>query len=153
MNNLRARGWAACLLSALLLAGARGGLGGDMSESSAGGAPAARRPVQAGVWGGEHVGMEVAGGGATAEFDCGRAVISRPLRLDRRGRFDVAGTYYEERGGPVRQGARDAGRPARFAGRVRGGEMRLTVTLADEKELIGHFVLVRGREPSLVKCR
>lgn len=153
MNKLRARAFAACVLSASLLAGARGVAGGDMRESSAGGVPAAGGTVQAGAWGGEHAGLEVTGGGATAEFDCGRAVISRPLRLDRRGRFGVAGTYYEERGGPVRHGARDAGRPAHFAGRVRGGEMRLTVTLTDEKELIGRFVLVRGREPSLVKCR
>lgn len=153
VNKLRMRAFAACAFSALLLlAGARAGAGGDMNER-AGREPIAGRAVQAGAWGGEHVSLQVTGGGAAAEFDCGRAVISQPLKLDRRGRFDVAGTYYEERGGPVRQGARDAGRPARFAGRVRGGEMRLTVTLTDEKELIGRFVLARGREPSLVKCR
>jgi hypothetical protein len=152
MNNLRTRAFAACVFSALLLAGARAGVGGDMSEP-AGGEPGAGRAVQTGAWGGEHISLEVTGGGANVEFDCGRAVITHTLKLDRRGRFDVAGTYYEERGGPARQGARDAGRPARFAGRVRGNEMSLTVTLTDEKELIGRFVLGRGREPSLVKCR
>ena len=153
MNNLRTRVFAACVSSALLLAGARAGFGGDMIESSAGGKPAAQRAVRAGAWGGGHISLEVTDGGATAEFDCGRAAITRPLKLDRRSRFDVNGTYYEERGGPVRQGAPAAGHPARFAGRVRGDEMRLTVTLTEEKELIGDFVLVRGREPSLVKCR
>lgn len=118
-----------------------------------GGGFAAQRAVRTGAWGGERIGLQVTGRGAAVEFDCGRAVISRPLTLDRRGRFDATGTYYEERGGPVRQGGQAAGHPARFAGRVRGREMRLAVTLTDDEELIGNFVLVRGREPSLVKCR
>jgi hypothetical protein len=152
VNNLLTKAFAACVLSALLLAGARAGVGGFMNET-AGGKVAAGRAVRTGAWGGEHISLEVTDGGATAEFDCGRAVIPHALKLDRRGRFDVGGTYHEERGGPVRQGAQDAAHPARFAGRVRGGEMRLTVTLTDEKEIIGSFTLVHGREPSLVKCR
>lgn len=152
MNNLWVRLSAACALYALLAAGVQAGFGGEMSET-AGSEPAGGRTVQAGAWGGEHISLQVTDRGAEAEFDCGRAVIPRPLRLDRRGRFDVEGTYYEERGGPVRQGERAAGHGARFSGRVGGGEMRLTVTLTDEKELIGDFVLARGREPSLVKCR
>lgn len=152
MNDLRGRLIAACVFSALLSAGARAGFGGDMSERADGG-PDAGRAVQTGEWGGEHISLRVTGAGATVEFDCGRALITRRLRLDRRGRFDAAGVYYEERGGPVRQGEQTPGREARFDGRVSGQEMRLTVTLIEGKELIGNFVLVRGREPTLVKCR
>jgi hypothetical protein len=97
--------------------------------------------------------MSVAESSASVEFDCAHATIPRRITLDRRGRFDVAGTYAEEHGGPARMGEPDGGYAARFTGRVDGGTMKLTVSRRDTKRIIGTFTLAHGREPSLVKCR
>ena len=113
----------------------------------------ATKGVPAGTWGGEHAEMKVSERSATIEFDCAHASIPRRVFLDRRGRFDAIGTYVEEHGGPVREGAQTAGYTARFAGRITGGTMRLTVRRADTGKVIGTFTLARGRESSLVKCR
>ncbi|MFN2481444.1 MAG: hypothetical protein ABR554_08250 [Pyrinomonadaceae bacterium] len=109
--------------------------------------------VPTGTWGGEHVEMNVAHDSATLEFDCAHATIPRRIVLDRRGRFDVAGTYFEEHGGPVRMGEQPGGYAARFTGRVAGETMKLTVARGSTRKIMGTFTLARGREPSIVKCR
>jgi hypothetical protein len=116
-------------------------------------ATAGERRVPPGRWGGEHIALEVlAGGGAALEYDCAQGGIEGPLALDRQGRFEAAGWHAAERGGPVRQGEELPRRPARYAGRVEGGEMTLTVVLTDTDEEIGSFTLVRGGEARLTKC-
>jgi hypothetical protein len=108
--------------------------------------------VAAGMWGGEHVRLEVSGDGAEVEFDCAHGRIKGRLRPGADGRFDAAGTFVAERGGPVREGAREEGRPARYSGRVRGKTMTLSVRLTDSDEDLGTFTLTHGREAELVKC-
>jgi hypothetical protein len=109
--------------------------------------------VPTGTWGGEHIGVKVSERSAEVEFDCAHATIPRRIVPDRRGLFDVGATYVEEHGGPVREGAQAGGYAVRFAGRITGQTMRLTVRRADTREIIGTFTLTRGREPWLVKCR
>jgi hypothetical protein len=109
--------------------------------------------VPTGTWGGEHVSLQVTERGAAVEFDCAHATIERRIILDRRGRFDIAGTHVEERGGPVRENENPDSYPVRFTGQVSGKKMRLTVRRTDTRELIGTFTLVRGQEPFLVKCK
>jgi hypothetical protein len=128
---------------------ARGGAMRDVLTDDAHGS----KRVPTGMWGGKHVGMTVAESSATVEFDCAHATIPRRIVLDRHGRFDVAGTYAEEHGGPVRPGEQSGGHAARFTGRVTGKTMRLTVARADTKKIVGTFTLAHGREASLVKCR
>jgi hypothetical protein len=111
------------------------------------------RAVSAGVWGGEHLRVEVTSTGATLEYDCATGAISQRLRLDKRGRFIAKGTHAAERGGPTRIDATAAPARARYAGVVKGDTMTLTVTLDDGKEPIGVFTLTRGTEPLLMKCR
>ena len=134
---------------------AEGGRRAAMSQK--GGTRARRgRAVDAltpGVWGGEHIRFEVTGRGARIEYDCAHGTVEGRIVVDGRGRFGVEGTHYEERGGPVRAGEGSAGYRVRLSGRVGGSLMRLTVTRADNRELIGTFSLARGREPELVKCR
>ena len=114
-----------------------------------------------GLWGGQHIALHVTDAGARVEYDCGRGTIDSPIRPDGAGRFDLRGTHIEERGGPVRapdireengEGPVAAGRPARYKGRVREGQMTLTVTLADTGEDLGTFSLAHGREPEIVRC-
>ena len=90
---------------------------------------------------------------ATIEFDCAHGQIDGPLVTDRRGRFDLKGTYAREHGGPVRDNEQSAGQPVRYSGWTDGKKMTLTVTLAGQKEMIGTFNLTRGGEGRIFKCR
>src|SRR5687768_2198894 len=106
------------LLCLVLLAGCGSAAGGE------------ERALPPGTWGGDHILLDVAVGGATVELDCAHGAVEEAIRLDSEGRFDVAGTYVQERGGPVREGGEDA-RPARYAGRVEGKTMTLTIAVGD----------------------
>jgi len=110
-----------------------------------------RLPV--GLWGGEHISVQVTEQGATIEYDCAHATINQRITLDRRGRFDVSGMQVQEHGGPVRQNEQSTGYPARFAGQVNGKTMKLSVRNSATKELVGTFTLVYGSEPKIRKCR
>jgi hypothetical protein len=109
--------------------------------------------LAAGLWGGEHIGMQVSELRTTIEYDCAHGMIEQKIVLDRRGRFDVPGTQVAEHGGPVRQNEQLAGDPVRFSGQVKGKTMELTVRNSVTKTLIGKFTLVYGVEPKLRKCR
>jgi hypothetical protein len=111
------------------------------------------QPLSEGLWGGEHIRMEVTAAETKIEFDCAHATIASKALIDSRGRFVAKGTYFEERGGPVRQAQEGHGYPAQFRGTVKAKRMTLTVTRTDTNELIGTFSLTHGREPELVKCR
>jgi len=106
-----------------------------------------------GLWGGEHISMEVTERGAKVEYDCAHATINQRIALDRRGRFDVSGTQVQEHGGPVRQNEQATGYPVRFAGQVNGKTMKLSVRNSATKELVGIFTLVYGSDPKIRKCR
>ncbi len=108
--------------------------------------------VQTGLWGGEHIRMQVSDEGARIEYDCAHGTISEPLVTDSGGRFDVKGSHTKERGGPVREGEHSDGQPARYSGRIDGQAMTLTVTLAERKETVGTFNLTYGKSPRIVKC-
>jgi hypothetical protein len=143
--------FAALLLSSVL---AQGGscLGGGAATRK-GGSAGMNETLASGVWGGAHVRMEVGGGGVNLEFDCAAGNVGRPVALDGEGRFDVKGTYSMQHPGPVLRDEGANSRPARYAGRVRGDALTLTVTLADPEEDAGTFTLTRGDEGRLTKCR
>jgi hypothetical protein len=105
-----------------------------------------------GVWGGEHIRLDVTEAGATVEYDCAHATISRKIALDRNGRFVVMGSYFAEHGGPVREGE-PTGEPVQFTGKVSGRKLQLSVKRRDSRKLIGVFTLFFGQESLLVKCR
>jgi hypothetical protein len=106
----------------------------------------------AGTWGGEHVTLEVTADGGRVEYDCAHGGFDEPLALDQSKRFDVPGTHTPEHGGPVREGEMSESRPARYAGRVDGGRMTLTVTLTDSGEILGTFALAQGVAGRVTKC-
>ena len=108
--------------------------------------------VAAGTWGGDHVALEVTADGGQIEYACAHGDLAEPLRLDRDGRFDVTGTHTPEHGGPVREDEKLVSRPARYAGRVDGRRMTLTVMLTDTDEILGTFVLTHGIPGRLMKC-
>ena len=106
-----------------------------------------------GVWGGTHIRFEVTETGASVEYDCAHGTVEGKIVVDSQGRFNVYGLHYEEHGGPVRPGDDASGYRVRLSGRVGGSLMKLTVTRAGTRKIIGTYSLARDREPFLVKCR
>ena len=124
------------------------------SSKSRGTAPAsdrARSAVPAGVWGGEHINLEITERGALVEYNCARGEIPEPLRLDAEGRFQARGITSRTRGRSAT--AKLPRRPASYCGSIRGRTMKLTVTLTEASERIGTFTLAQGGEGDLVKSR
>ena len=112
-----------------------------------------RGRLSAGTWGGPHIRLDVAeDGSAAVELDCAHGSTTEPIVADREGAFRAAGTYVQERPGPVREGQEDAGRPAVYAGKVQGGTMTLTIILTGSGEELGPFELTHGKMPRLTKC-
>jgi hypothetical protein len=103
-----------------------------------------------GRWGGVHVALTLTDSGGTIEYDCAHGGLGTPVRLDRAGRFDVAGVHVREHGGPVRVGEVPDSLPARYAGDVTGDRMTLRVFVGTDT--LGRFELRRGAEPQLFKC-
>lgn len=120
----------------------------------------ATAPEVVGVWGGVHVRLEVTNSpagaspspGGTLEFDCAHGGLTESLLTDKSGRFDVAGYYVQEHGGPVRVDEVPNARPARYFGEINGSRMTLTVTRTDTTWSAGPFTLDRGRGGSVFKC-
>jgi hypothetical protein len=109
--------------------------------------------VTQGVWGGDHIRLEVGDTSSTIEYDCANGTISGALKLDNHGRFRARGTHVREHGGPMRNDETPVNHPADYSGNVNGNQMTLTVSLTDSSERVGTFTLVRGIEGNLVKCR
>jgi hypothetical protein len=104
-----------------------------------------------GVWGGEHIRFEATESGARIDLDCAHAAVEGKIYVDGAGRFGVAGTYYREHGGPVREEEEARGERVRLDGSVGGSLMKLTVTRGGTR--VGTYTLTRDREARVVKCR
>ena len=109
--------------------------------------------VQPGTWAGEHIVMDVTSNGATVEFDCAHGTLDAPLALDSSERFDVAGSFTPEGGGPTREDQSSRGMPARYTGSLKDSTLTVTVVLTERKETVGVFTLRHGARPRLFKCK
>ena len=96
--------------------------------------------------------MAVGASDISVEFDCAHGSIAQAVGLDVDNRFDVAGVYVREHGGPVREGEPPDSHPARYSGTVNGDLMQITVTTTDDNRAVGSFVLAFGRAGRIVKC-
>src|ERR1700730_7824903 len=109
--------------------------------------PAKPRRVQrvaSGLWGGEHIRINIGANSATIEYDCAQGTIAGPLLLDSKGRFTLRGTHLREHGGPIRSDETANQHPAVYSGSIRGGRMTLTVKMAGTNETVGTFSLTHG---------
>lgn len=114
---------------------------------------AERGRLEAGAWGGPHIRLDVAEDGTAAfELDCAHGTVTAPIVPDRTGAFQGEGRYVREGPGPVREGQGEEGVPVRFAGKVDGGQLTLTLTLVGSGEEVGTFELTHGKTPRLTKC-
>ena len=108
--------------------------------------------IPAGAWGGDHIHLEVTDKGAQVEFACAHGAVDEPLILDSVGRFAAKGSYTEESPGPQREDSPTRSKPARYAGRIQGSTMTLTITLTENAQTIGPFSLTKDRTPRITKC-
>jgi hypothetical protein len=101
-----------------------------------------------GTWGGDNAGLIADDTSAHVHIGCTYGNVHQPVIPDDQGRFDVPGehniTAY-----PVDRGILH---PARFSGRIAGGQMSLTVTLTDPTVTLGPVQLAYGKEPRMGPC-
>ena len=107
--------------------------------------------IPTGVWGGEHINIEVGTKSATIEYDCAHGVIEGPLAIDANGRFNLRGTHTPERGGPIRMDEQPQSQPALYVGSISGSKMTLTLKLKDSEDET--FTLEKGKQGELFKCK
>ena len=107
--------------------------------------------IASGLWGGQHISIQVGAQSATIEYDCANGVIDGPLTIDADGNFNWRGKHRMERGGPVRADEKPNEHPATFTGTVKGNIMTLTLKLdgGDDET----FTLEKGKEGELFKCK
>ena len=106
--------------------------------------------VASGIWGGNHLVMQVSSDEITLEFDCAHGRIASPLKL-RNGRFEAVGTYVREAMGPTRKGGSSAV-DAKYSGTVQDGKMDITIEFIRPQEKVGRFNLVHDKSGRLWKC-
>lgn len=107
--------------------------------------------IPTGVWGGQHINIEVGEKSAAIEYDCASGVINGPLIVDANGNFKLRGTHRIERGGPIRADDDSKGHPATYTGSIKGDTMTLTLKVGDGDAET--FTLEKGKEGELVKCK
>lgn len=107
--------------------------------------------IETGVWGGQHISIDVGAESATIEYDCAHGTIEGPLVVDARGNFEWCGTHTRERGGPIREDKQPKPQPATYQGTIKGDVMTLTLKLSGEE--METFTLKKGKEGRLVKCK
>jgi hypothetical protein len=139
--------YAATVLIAIWLAPA--GMAGGVKSSQC---TAKSADESTNVWGGEHVEMELTRSGANLDFDCAVGTIDQALAVNAKGQFRATGTYTRESPGPTRGNGNPA-TAATYVGTIEGESMHLEIVLANSKETVGTFDLVRGRSGHVMKCR
>lgn len=102
------------------------------------------------LWGGDHVQMEVTREGASLEFDCATGTIGEPVP-QRDGTFSLKGTFAPERSGP--SGDSTPAIEATYSGVIKNDTLTLRIVLAGKDRREMEYVLLRGREGNLRKCR
>ena len=107
--------------------------------------------IPKGVWGGEHINIEIGSKSASIEYDCAHGVIEGPLVVDAGGRFNLRGTHTPERGGPIRADEQPQSHPAKYVGTVSGNKMTLTLKLEGFDDET--FTLEKGKQGELFKCK
>jgi hypothetical protein len=122
------------------------------ATSACAGAATGPSRARTGLWGGERVLLSVAADGTHLEFDCAHGELPAASTLDHDSRFDAAGVYVREHGGPIRQSEMPDSHPANYSGLVTSQTLTLTIRLSDSSETIGTFTLVPGSSGRVFKC-
>ncbi|HMQ05643.1 MAG TPA: hypothetical protein PKD26_17125 [Pyrinomonadaceae bacterium] len=110
------------------------------------------RRLANGQWGGEGIRLNVGTSLTTIEYPCADGEIRGSFRIDRNGRFRLAGIHTTLRPGPIHENEKPESEPAEYEGSVSGDKMVIRVTLTKSKEVIGEFQLVKAKQVRLHRC-
>jgi hypothetical protein len=105
-----------------------------------------------GVWGGDHLRVDLTPTGGMLEYDCADGEINSALVPDAVGRVAADGIHNPGMGGPIPIGYVPPRKPARYTGIVSANRLTLTVMIVATGETVGTFVLYQGREGRVFKC-
>ena len=111
-----------------------------------------KKIVAPGNWGGAGINLTVEKDGAKIEYDCAEAEIGEKLATDKRGNFNVEGSYLRHYPGAIRTKLLPKSQPAKFEGKISGETMMLKVTLTESGEEIGNYTLERGKTAKIHRC-
>jgi hypothetical protein len=101
-----------------------------------------------GTWGGDNAGLIVTDTSAHVHIGCTLGDTKGIIHPDADGSFTIDGTYNVD-AFPIDRGITH---PARFAGKVGGNTMTLTVSLLDTARTLGPVTLTYGKEPKMGPC-
>ncbi len=104
------------------------------------------------IWGGEHIAITISCERARVEFDCAHGEISRSLKTDVDGPFDLPGTFTRESAGPTRSDQMPSARTVNYRGKIEGNTMTLSINFSDDNESVGSYTLTRGKHGRIRKC-
>lgn len=104
------------------------------------------------IWGANGIILNVEENGVTIQYECADGVIEDSLKVNEQNAFEANGFHIRQRGGPIRVDAKLARQPAFYEGKISGNTMTLKVTLIETKEVIGEFILERGKTPRMTRC-
>lgn len=107
--------------------------------------------IATGVWGGQHINIQVGARSAEIEYDCASGRIDGPLTVDADGNFSLRGIHRMERGGPIRAGESPREHPATYSGSIKGNVMTLTMKVEGLDP--DTFTLEKGKPGELFKCK
>jgi hypothetical protein len=108
--------------------------------------------VPPGIWGTDHIMLNVATSGVTIEHDCADGQIEQSLMIDESGNFSAIGVHVARQAGPIRIDDKQTRQPALYVGKISGDTMTLKITLTETKQVIGQFTLKRGTIPEMTRC-
>ncbi len=104
------------------------------------------------TWGANGIRLAIEENAAIIEYDCADGIIEETLKVDKQGNFTANGVHIRQKGGPIREDSPPPRQPANYQGRISGDKMTLKVTLSKTGEVIGEFILQRGKTPRMHRC-
>jgi len=108
--------------------------------------------VPPGIWGATGIALVIEESSVRIEYDCADGEIEQKLSVDKDGNFNVNGVHIPSHPGPIRLDSPPERKPARYEGKISGKTMTLKVTLTENNEKIGEFVLERDKFPRITRC-
>lgn len=104
-----------------------------------------------GTWGGNQAFFEVHDRHADLTVPCGAGHVGKRIILDRKGRFNISGTYTHLRGARPAPGMSLAREPVHFRGHVTSKTLELTVEFSDPTQT-QTYILTRGVAAQVPLC-
>ena len=106
-----------------------------------------------GEWGGKGARLIFDAGRGSIKYDCAHGTISGPFGVNPRGNLSADGTYVAEKPGPIQLNEKPEEWPVRYEGKLDDDELELRITRTDNGEVLGNFLLFKGSQGQVHKCR